>query len=64
MISERLADKLKAMLRSGQTEQILVADCLVDIAREDNEDDEFLLVVAEEIRDAAQSVVDMLAKVK
>lgn len=64
MISERLANKLKTMLRSGQTEQILVADCLVDIAREDNEDDEFLVAVAEEIRDAAQSVVDVLAKVK
>lgn len=63
MMSERLDHILKAMRRSGQTEQIAVADCLLDIAENgdgDGDGDEFLLVCAEEIRDAAQAVIDRM----
>lgn len=59
MMSERLDHILKAMSRSGQTEQIAVADCLLDIAK-NGDGDEFLLVCAEEIRDAAQAVIDRM----
>ena len=59
-MSERLADILKRMAKSGQTEQITVAECLLDIAQ-DGDSDEFLLVCAEEIRDAAQAVIDRYA---
>jgi hypothetical protein len=63
MMSERLADIVKQMVNSGQTEQIAVAECLLDIAQ-DGDGDEFLLVCAEEIRDAAQGVLDTMADSK
>ena len=63
MMSEKLADILKRMARSGQTEQIAVAECLLDIAQNGDGDD-FLLVCAEEIRDAAQWIITQMTKEK
>ena len=63
MMSEKLADILERMARSGQTEQIAVAECLIDIAQNGDGDD-FLLVCAEEIRDAAQEIITQMTKVK
>ena len=56
MISDGLRQQLRQMQQSSQTEQIAIADCLLDIA-EDGDDDDFLLAVAEELRDSAQAVI-------
>ena len=64
-MSKKLEQLLKQMLRSSQTEQIIVADCLLDLAQngDDNgDDDDFLLAVAAEIRDCAQSIIDRMTK--
>ena len=56
MISDGLRQRLRQMQQSSETEQIVIADCLLDIA-ENGDDDDFLLVVAEELRDSAQAVI-------
>ena len=60
-MSKKLEQLLKQMLRSSQTEQIIVADCLLDLAQ-NGDDDDFLLAVAAEIRDCAQSIIDRMTK--
>ena len=60
-MSKKLEQLLKQMQRSSQTEQILVADCLLDLAQ-NGDDDDFLLAVAAEIRDCAQSIIDRMTK--
>ena len=60
-MSKKLEQLLKQMLRSSQTEQIIVADCLLDLAQ-NGDDDDFLLAVASEIRDCAQSIIDRMTK--
>lgn len=57
MISNGLRQQLRQMQQSSQTEQIAIADCLLDIAENDDDDDDFLLAVAEELRDSAQAVI-------
>lgn len=58
MISNGLKQRLRQMQQSSQTEQIAIADCLLDIA--ENDDDDFLLAVAEELRDSAQAVINYI----
>ena len=57
MISDGLQQRLRQMQQSSQTEQIAIADCLLDIAENGDDDDDFLLAVAEELRDSAQAVI-------
>ena len=57
MISDGLRQRLRQMQQSSETEQIVIADCLLDIAENGDDDDDFLLVVAEELRDSAQAVI-------
>ena len=57
MISDGLQQRLRQMQQSSQTEQIAIADCLLDIAENGEDDDDFLLAVAEELRDSAQAVI-------
>jgi len=59
MISDGLRQQLRQMQQSSQTEQIAIADCLLDIA-EDGDDDDFLLAVAEELRDSAQEIINYI----
>lgn len=59
MISNGLKQRLRQMQQSSQTEQIAIADCLLDIA-ENDDDDDFLLAVAEELRDSAQAVINYI----
>lgn len=62
MISNGLKQWLRQMQQSSQTEQIAIADCLLDIAEngDDDDDDDFLLAVAEELRDSAQAVINYI----
>lgn len=61
MISNGLKQRLRQMQQSSQTEQIAIADCLLDIAEnDDDDDDDFLLAVAEELRDSAQAVINYI----
>lgn len=62
MISNGLKQWLRQMQQSSQTEQIAIADCLLDIAEngDDDDNDDFLLAVAEELRDSAQAVINYI----
>jgi len=63
-MTKKLRAILDQMEQSGQSEQLAVSECLTTIAEngDGSEQDSHLLGCAEEIRDAAQSVIDQMSK--
>ncbi len=56
----RLTTILRQLLTSGQSEAVLVAEFLADLAHDDNTDLDLLRASAEEIRESAQAVLNAL----
>lgn len=63
-MTKKFVRLLDEMQESGDSQQLAVSDCLLGIAEngEESEEDEFLIGCAEEIRDAAQYVIDTMSK--
>jgi len=65
-MTQKFKRLLEQMQESCDSQQLAVSDCLLTIAEngEGSEEDEFLIGCAEEIRDAAQYVIDTMTKKK
>jgi hypothetical protein len=63
-MTKKFTELLEEMMESCDTQQLAVAECLQTVAEngDDQEEDDFLIGCAEEIRDAAQYVIDTMSK--